>query len=122
MGTRLLCLILSTVKKLAFDYIQKVAIKRCWPDEKHDNHWTCGALGSFVSELVTIPTGVFLFFFFFFMTDGVGNLNWAACTDLKQGYQEVDGVGSRSKNDEEVMKGKKIGRRRKKEEGLIHED
>lgn len=70
MGTRLLCLILSTVKKLAFDDIQKVAIKRCWPNEKHDNHWTCGALGSFVSELVTIPTGVFLFFLFYFFYDG----------------------------------------------------
>lgn len=56
------------------------------------------------------------------MTDGVGNLNWAACTDLKHGYQKVDGAGSRGKNDEELMEVKRIGRRRKKEEDLIHED
>lgn len=41
---------------------------------------------------------------------------------MKHGYQKVDRAGDRGKNDEELMEVKRIGRRRKKEEDLIHED
>lgn len=56
--------------KLAFDDIQKLPAKDVGMTMRHEHHWLCRALGSYVSELVQYLFGVL-----FFMTAGVGKLN-----------------------------------------------